>query len=442
MDERDVEQRLLKNVFKQRSKRTRGRPPILSAAERRRNRAQGERREPWVAEAADPQPQRGGGRLVKHVLRPSWAMTLNRNGGCGVYQTYLLPLLAMALFVGCSAACRSSGAPAATSPAREMDWAGPELEWGQTSDGFFGLSSKRVLETWRWSGDTVTKGITNRLPEHVLHTVVLPGDRYLANIGQEGGPYPLVIASVNTNGVLKSWPPPAGWYYSHTGSSVNGKFAAALLEESVANPPPDYDDAKPRTRVGLVTIETRELVWVAELTGDRSGTIGQVAVSDDGKCIALGGWNHGVAFVETTIQQVHLVGHPPGAGSLASAAFSSNGEILYAADEGGGGVYALETKTGNVLRRWVATTTGEDIYGHRISCLALSPDGAWIAAGTGPEGQVFLFNTASSEVKPVLFDHGLSTILIVSFAPDSKYLASVAKGKVKVWAVPSVKGSG
>lgn len=357
-----------------------------------------------------------------------------------MYQNYLIPLLAMAMFVGCSGSCRGSGAATVTSPAREMDWAGPKLEWGQTSDGFFGLSSQRVLETWRWSGETVVKGTFSQLPDHVLHTVVLPGDRYLANVGQEGGSYPLVIASVNTNGVIQSWSPPAGWWYSHTGSSVNGKFAAALLEQSVANPPPDYDDAKPRSRVGLVKIETREIVWVAELSGDRSGTIGQIAVSGDGRRIALSGWNHGVALVDTTVQEVRLVEHPPGAVSLGSAAFSSNGEILYAADEGGGCVYALETKTGNVIRRWYATTTGEAIYGHRISCLALSPDGAWIAAGTGPEGQVFLFNTTSSEVKPVLFDHGLSTILIVSFAPNSKHLASVAKGKIKVWAVPSVKG--
>ena len=63
----------------------------------------------------------------------------------------------------------------------------------------------------------------------------------------------------------------------------------------------------------------------------------------------------------------------------------------------------------------------------------MSPDGQWLAAGTGPEGHVYLWNTVSADSKPRLLPHGGTTILIVSFSPDSRHLASVAGGKIKVW---------
>lgn len=348
-------------------------------------------------------------------------------------QKRLISLIAMAIFAGCSGSCQGDRA-ATTSPAQEMDWTGPKKlrEWGQTPNGFYGVSAELVLEVWKWDGDTVTKGSVTRLPD-VLHTVVLPSGQYLANIAD--GDYPLVIAAVGTNDVIKSWSHPAGWWYSHTGSSRNGKFAAVMLDESFAKPPPDHDTEKPRHKVGLIEITSGKILWVAELTGRGGGTIGQISVSDDGKYIAIGGWNNGVALVDTSLQQVLWAKRPPEAVSMGATVFSSEGDVLYVADEGGGCVYALDTKTGDVIRRWYATTTGEAIYGHRISCLALSPDGAWVAAGTGPEGQVFLLDTTSSGARPVLLPHGLSTILIVSFSPDSKHLASVAKGKIKVWEI-------
>ena len=48
---------------------------------------------------------------------------------------------------------------------------------------------------------------------------------------------------------------------------------------------------------------------------------------------------------------------------------------------------------------------------------------------------VYLFN-ARTNVKPLILPHGLSTILEVSFSPDSKRLASMAGGQIKIWDVP------
>jgi hypothetical protein len=322
-------------------------------------------------------------------------------------------------------------------PLQEIDWTGAQgfREWGQTKDGFFGISSDTdamSFQAWTWSKATPTRNDAIELP-HILHMIPVSDGIYLANErpGVDRAPWPLIMASLGVKDVIKKWEPPAGWGYEHIGISRNRAYAAITLTDSDANPaqnPPGF-------RVGLLNIATKELRWVVEHKSRIYGAIRQIAVSEDGKYIAMPGWDNGVALVDTQARKVEWVKLPSGAVSFGYALFSSDGLRLYAADAGGGCVYAFETKTGTVIRQWYATETGKSIYGHRISCLAISPDDAWIAAGTGPEGQVFLFSIASSDSKPILLPHGLSTLLIVSFSPDSKHLASVAKGRIKIWAV-------
>jgi len=118
-------------------------------------------------------------------------------------------------------------------------------------------------------------------------------------------------------------------------------------------------------------------------------------------------------------------------------AFAPDGKLVYA---GGteGCVHVMEAATGRVRDHWFATPTGKEEYGHRISTVNVSPDGRFAAAGTGPEGLVFLFSTAKGDLLRVL-PHGGSTILAASFSPDSSRLATLAAGRLKIWRIPDVK---
>jgi WD40 repeat protein len=319
------------------------------------------------------------------------------------------------------------------------DWTGVKgfQEWGQSLGGFYGISTDENYLEWKWNGATVQRETPVVLPD-CLKFLPLPNERYLAiaRPDTDKAAWPLVLAHLTTKDAIKKWEPPNSWGYDQTGGSRGGKYVVVTLTEESTKPPLDYDWKNPRLRVGLMDIASADLRWVFEHRGEIHGGISKkVTASEDGKYIAITGWNHGVALIDTSKKSIKWTKLPSGAVSFSYAVFSSNGELLYAADSGGGCVYAFDTRTGTILRQWYATVTGRSIYGHRISCLALSPDDAWIAAGTGPEGQVFLFSTASSEGKPILFPHGMSTTLIVSFSPDSKHLASVAYGKIKLWAV-------
>jgi hypothetical protein len=90
--------------------------------------------------------------------------------------------------------------------------------------------------------------------------------------------------------------------------------------------------------------------------------------------------------------------------------------------------------TGKTLGCRSATESGAEEYGHRISCLAASADGRWVAAGTGPEGLTFVGSAAESRLVAVL-EHGGRTVELVHFSPDSKALASFVPGTLKIWNV-------
>lgn len=363
-------------------------------------------------------------------------------------RTIVCALVVVGILLGWSAWSQRRSATPPLLPEQEYEWRAKGrgfYECGNTQDGFFGISVEgRLLEMWAWRGSALRKVMSVNLPR-ALEFRPLPGNRYLAKLkpGEAGGNWPLVIGGLPSGDPIKTWPLVPGWLYSQTGTSANGKFAAAMLEHDPGAPPPGHDWDVDEIRVALIDVSTLELRWIAELSG-RSGETGTgwtPAVSDDGRYVAVTAWAYGLALADAQAQKVLWCVRPQEANRIGHAVFSPDGASLYAADDCGY-VYKMATTTGGVLRRWCATETGEPIYGHRISCIALSPDDSWVAVGTGPQGLVFGWNTKSEETRPIVFPHGLITTLALSFSPDSTHLASWAGGKIKVWKLPQGAAGG
>ena len=130
------------------------------------------------------------------------------------------------------------------------------------------------------------------------------------------------------------------------------------------------------------------------------------------------------------------------------AAFSPDGKVLYV---GGGDreVYGFDAATGDLVSRFA---TGEkktvryaqypeltiDYHtGREIFEIATSPDGRLVAAGTAPEGKVYVWDARTGK-EVVVLDTGLHTIRGLAFSPDSSLLVTggVKYGLVRVWAMP------
>ena len=169
--------------------------------------------------------------------------------------------------------------------------------------------------------------------------------------------------------------------------------------------------------------------------------IHHVVPSDDGAYIGVAGWKNGVLMIDVTAQKVLWKIKPDWEADANDLAFTPDGKLIYA---GGttGLVYGTRTETGEIVSQWWATLSGTSEYGHYIGALAVSRDGKFVAAGTVPNGLVFLFSTKDGH--RYTLKHGRPIgIDLLSFSPDSTRLATYGAGEIKIWeATAGIQGDG
>ena len=130
-------------------------------------------------------------------------------------------------------------------------------------------------------------------------------------------------------------------------------------------------------------------------------------------------------------------------GATNSVAFSLDGKQLAA----GGSILGkkegqdLLTVVGGTVKTWEAATgklvLSLDLRTHFVTSVAFSPDGKWLAAGTGEvqehRGEIILWDVASGkEIRTIRSQQ--KGALIVAFSPDGKRLAAgCLEGGLKLW---------
>jgi hypothetical protein len=376
----------------------------------------------------------------------------------GTLSPWIMATFCCCVILGCrevSELTSPRGAGVADEPDAVLQWLGRGsgfMEWGCGGEYIYGVSVKpRVLSVWKWNGDRLTRyedvfltgedrvevvsGKRYALPPpDQWHPVWIAGDRCVyTGSSTSGAPAHVVVTDKDTRAIQREWPLAEGWHCPIIQASATGQFVALCCREDSGAPGRDWDH--PRVQVGLIGPEAKEINWVTTLVGRRSGcdiTVRSVVPSNDGTYVAVAGWDNALAMIDVAARETLWIEKPGGRDPL-YAVFSPDSQVAYV---GGaeGAVYAVNVQTGKPCSRWYATLSGQEEYGHRISCLAVSPDGRWVAAGTGPEGLVFVGSTAANKLVTVL-NHGGSTVLLVHFSPDSKALASFVPGTIKIWNV-------
>ena len=107
-------------------------------------------------------------------------------------------------------------------------------------------------------------------------------------------------------------------------------------------------------------------------------------------------------------------------------AFSRNGLRLAQADEQGGMVFDLASR--KTIFRFNAD---------QITCLAISQDGRFLAAGTGFT-LIHLWDVNSGQKLGILRGH-VAGLFGLSFSPDGKTLASCGDSRLKLWNIETVQ---
>jgi hypothetical protein len=346
-------------------------------------------------------------------------------------------VLLLALSGGCGSGAASTGAPSQT-----IVWAGRGggfRNWGCGGDLVYAQSVQpSTLEVMKWREGTLEK--CSELPFERRLAPVCTSDRraVCCKLGKTAYDRAgLEIRDLYTGVLRDERLPPDGWSCDTIGSSRNGQYVVIAGQEDLTQPPPDYRTDRERLNVGLISPGSDDVVWKAIVSGTGAATdIRSAVASDDGTLVAVAAWEGGVALIDVNAGR-ELWTKMPGSNAVQYVAFSPDSKIVYA---GGteGAVFGLDVATGKVLSTWYATSSGREEYGERISCLAVSPDGRWVAAGTGPEGVVYVGATATNKLVRVL-NHGGGTIALVHFSPDSQALASFVPGTLKIWKVSEWK---
>ncbi len=311
-------------------------------------------------------------------------------------------------------------------PVRTVSWSGQGagfLEWGPGPSLLWGVSAKDdTLDVWAWRGDGLVRVAGGRSPSCVS-VVPLSESLFGFRVDPEkhGANWPFIVYDVNTSVEQKRFPAQENWSYGLGGVSANGRFAALTMRENADSS--EHQGRYFRYRVGSLAPATWELCWVAELNEHGAGTVSRVAVSNDGRYIALGGWANGVALVDAKLSKVLWRKCPPHAISFGDVEFTPDAKILYA---GGpeGYLYGMAVRTGDILTRWPV--------GSRITSVTVSPDGSKIACGAA--GKVVVWEAATGRQILLLPHNG--SVFTVAFSPSGRVLASHDGGSIRIWRVP------
>jgi len=337
--------------------------------------------------------------------------------------------------------CMGCQAAANTCVQEETWWGsgGGWFIWGAGGDGIFAASVEgHSFETWLWEGIRVKRGPSAQIPDDLIEGWAGKDLFLLSKLASKATAAGLEMRRLGDASLCKSWEIPRGWYAESAELSRNGQFIAVKVVENCVRPDAGFDFNATRLRVGLIGPDRESMSWAPTLKGKRGSmyvNVRRVAPSDDGGYVAIAGWDNGAAILDVKNQTVLWESRPKNEVSLVDIAWGPDNRVAYTGGASGC-VWGMEVATGKVLSQWWATSTGEPVYGHRISAVAASPDGNFVAAGTGPEGSIYVWRAKTGELAKVL-DHGGSTILILSFSPNSNALVSLAAGKIKVWGLES-----
>ena len=221
--------------------------------------------------------------------------------------------------------------------------------------------------------------------------------------------------------VLATWTWGPEWYFKSLVRSRRGDHVLVCLSEELT-----VTNAYGREscRIGIVGPGS-ELRWVKPLPLGKHG-VGprSIALSNDGHVIGIAGIGAADEVQLWSNAEDKLLWRvaPEGESGINDIVFSPNSEVLYAGGTSGW-VYAYEAASGKLISKFLASRHGATAYGYRVSKVDASPDGALLAAGTGPDGDVYVWDAKTGRRICVIATQA-GTITDLAFSPDSSMLAT------------------
>ena len=295
---------------------------------------------------------------------------------------------------------------------------------GEYSNGFFAyLESEKVLRVWRWDNSKIIEGsVIENLDETQIAFVAF--DRYVRK--SDSG---IDVIKASNGVVIEQILVPFGWYLKWIASSRNGNYVAFVLNEDAALRPQGHEWGKFRIRAGLCGPDYRETNFNCVIQADPDGmNIRSICPSNDGRLIAIGGWNCGAAVID--IQRDKLLWSLRPSEEICSyyVVFSPNCEQVYFGGVSGV-IFGCDSYSGEVISRWRLPIDSDSKTNRQVTSLYVSHDGDILAVTSG--NLVYILDTRSGALLGTV-DHG-ENIYAVSMSPETRHLATLSNKSIKTW---------
>ncbi len=302
-------------------------------------------------------------------------------------------------------------------------------------DSLVAISPTKEIHIRDWNRiDNKPKTIYSKTNE----VIWLPGDKLLGVSLKNTGV--IVISNPEDGKEHERFTLDYNWRCEHLCVSRNGRFIGlALVERTEIN-----KDSGPYKRIGVATIstDTNKLSRITTIEGGRDDLLlRDFAISDDGAFVVIVGQKNDlawIAMIDTGQKQLSWQQTPEISSEFIDAVFSPDGEVVYTGGVGRS-VYGFQSATGTVLNEWQMEDYKIPANKRRIvSCIAVSHDGRFLAAGTEPAGEVYVWNTKDGNRLAKISD-SRTALTALAFAPDSSSFVTagiMAEKKIKIWKIP------
>lgn len=310
-------------------------------------------------------------------------------------------------------------------------------ELSTIGDSLVAISRTGELCVWDWNNITAKPRVES---VNASNAIWLPTDHVVWVPSNDPGT--IVISNRQDGKEVKRLSLGYNWQCDYLSTSRDGQFVAlAAGDKAVTGEKSDFYKRIHIATIGPDLDELHDILTTDERRKDLM--LRGFSISDDGTFIAMVGQKDGLGWIGAVdVKQRQLIWEQALDLSveLMEVAFSPDGHIIYT---GGVGrrVFGLETTTGKVLREW--EMADYMIPGNKrrlISCIAASPNGRYLAAGTEPVGEIYIWDIETGDKVGIIKD-GATMLNALTFSPDSRNLVTgglMAIRKVKIWRIPKV----
>lgn len=293
--------------------------------------------------------------------------------------------------------------------------------------------AENVSSTSGWLG--LVERPMNPAPPNVI--IAFLGTDYVVGV-PETDSRTLVIWTRDNGSVRTSWTWGREWYFKQMVRSRNGEYVAVCLNEELTVTG-NYGGES--CRVGIIG-GNGGINWLEPIRFSREGVGPRaMAISDDGRMLGIVGTGGAEKVEVWNVDTGKMVwrGAPEGESAINDVAFSPDGKKLYV---GGttGWVYVYESCRGELSTRFLASKEATPVFGCRVSRIDVSADGSMVAAGTGPGGDVYVWD-ADSGKSIVVIATKKGTVADLAFSPDCEMIAvcGTDSNLIGVWLVRAVR---